>query len=255
MAPLDPFEVGPYPLTGIPLRRRGREPLQRDAVRGAVPQQRRDYVTTVARRPSPHDDDATGHLPQPMLQKGDHVLRIDRTVLTGELPLALGRDGPDRGEMVTGPPLPPDGRVPHRGIGADDTGHRREPGCTYQLDGVRLGLRPLLRAPANGLAPAAHMDGVGGDATFPANHRGDPATSPDLSPKAIGFGPPVQEHGQPRQLVGGQPAGSPGAWTLPEGLQAPFAGRCLQGLTAPALTPRAAALSHRHPPCGMRCQP
>jgi hypothetical protein len=63
-----------------------------------------------------------------------------------------------------------------------------------------------------------------GDAKSQANHRGDPATSPDLSPKAIGFGPLVQEHGQPRQLVGGQPAGSTGAWTLPEGLQAPFAG-------------------------------
>src|SRR5688572_26248000 len=68
------------------------------------------------------------------------------------------------------------------------------------------------------------MDGMVGDAKFQANHRGDPATSPDLSPKAIGFGPLVQEHGQPRQLVGGQPAGSTGAWTLPEGLQAPFAG-------------------------------
>src|ERR671914_463511 len=82
----------------------------------------------------------------------------------------------------------------------------------------------LLRGPANCVAQATHMDGMVGDATLQANHRGDPATSPDLSAKAIGFGPLVQEHGQPRQLLGGQPAWSTGAWTLPEGLRTPFAG-------------------------------
>ena len=63
-----------------------------------------------------------------------------------------------------------------------------------------------------------------GDAKLQANHRGDPATGPDVSPEAIGFGPRVQERGQPRQLVDGQPVGSTGAGTLPEGLRAPLAG-------------------------------
>ena len=93
---LDPFEVGPQSLTRIEPGRRGREPLQMEAVRCAVPQKRLDDVTAVDRRPIPNDDYATGHLPQQMRQKGDHVLRIDRTVLTGERQLALGRDGTDR---------------------------------------------------------------------------------------------------------------------------------------------------------------
>jgi hypothetical protein len=63
-----------------------------------------------------------------------------------------------------------------------------------------------------------------GDTKLQANHRGDPATGPDLSPEAIGLGPLVQEHGQPRQLVGGQPAGSTRAGALLKGLRAPLAG-------------------------------
>ena len=93
---LDPFQVGPQPLTRIQLGRIGREPLQMDTVRRAVPQQRLDHVTAVNGGSIPKNDQATGDLPQHMLQKGDHVLRIDRTVLTGEIPLALGRDGTDR---------------------------------------------------------------------------------------------------------------------------------------------------------------
>ena len=68
------------------------------------------------------------------------------------------------------------------------------------------------------------MDGMVGDAKLPANHRGDPATGPDLSPKAIGFGPLAQERGQAGQLCGGQATGSTGARTVPEGLRTSLAG-------------------------------
>jgi hypothetical protein len=56
ITPLDPFEVGPQSLTRIELGRIGREPLQMEAVRCAVPQKSLDYVTTVDRRPIPNDD-------------------------------------------------------------------------------------------------------------------------------------------------------------------------------------------------------
>jgi hypothetical protein len=93
---LDPFEVGPQPLTRIQLGSIGREPLQMDAVRCAVPQKRLDHVTAVNGGSIPNNDHATGDLPQQMLQKGDHVLRIDCTVLASEIQLALGRNGTDR---------------------------------------------------------------------------------------------------------------------------------------------------------------
>ena len=93
---LDPFQVGPQPLTGIELGRIGREPLQMDTVRRAVPQKRLGHVTAVNGGSIPNHDHATGDLPQQMLQKGDHVLRIDCTVLASEIQLALGGNGTDR---------------------------------------------------------------------------------------------------------------------------------------------------------------
>jgi hypothetical protein len=85
IAQLDPFQVGPQPLTRIQLGRIGREPLQMDAVSRAVQQKGLDHVTVVDWGPIPNDDHATGHLPQQMLQKRDHVLQIDRTVPAGEI--------------------------------------------------------------------------------------------------------------------------------------------------------------------------
>jgi hypothetical protein len=45
-----------------------------------------------------------------------------------------------------------------------------------------------------------------GEAKLQVHHGGDPATGPDLPPEAIGFGAAVQQRGQARELVGGQPA-------------------------------------------------
>jgi hypothetical protein len=51
----------------------------------------------------------------------------------------------------------------------------------------------LLWALADGFEQSAHMDGIIGDAKLQANDRSDPSVSPDLSTKAIGLGPAVQE--------------------------------------------------------------
>jgi hypothetical protein len=45
------------------------------------------------------------------------------------------------------------------------------------------------------------MDGMGGDAKLPVKERRKPAAGPDLSSEAIGFGTPIQEVGQTRQLL------------------------------------------------------
>jgi hypothetical protein len=98
------------------------------------------------------------------------------------------------------------------------------------------------------------MDGMVGDAKLQANDRGDPSAGPDLAPKAVGFGPMVQEFWQTDQLAGGQPARSTGAGAAPEGLRTllasprspladgPFAGA--QGFGNLALGP---ALLHEVP--------
>jgi hypothetical protein len=81
-----------------------------------------------------------------MFQKGDHILRIEWAVLAGEIQLSLGRDGTDGREVIAGPPLSQDGRVPHWGIGADDARQGIEPGLIYEEDGLLLDLRPFLMA-------------------------------------------------------------------------------------------------------------
>ena len=146
MAPLDPFEMSPQPLTRIQLGSIGREPFQMDTVSCAVRQKALDDTAAVNRSPIPNDTHAAGYLPQQRLQKGDDILRIDRMILAGAIPLAFGRDGADGREMVTRPPLPQDRRVPDRGLGAHDTGQRRETGLVYEENRLLLGLGPLLRA-------------------------------------------------------------------------------------------------------------
>jgi hypothetical protein len=44
-----------------------------------------------------------------------------------------------------------------------------------------------------------------GDPKFEPNHHGNTPAGPDLSPKAIGLGPSVQELGQMGELLGGEP--------------------------------------------------
>ena len=93
------------------------------------------------------------------------------------------------------------------------------------------------------------MDGMGGDATLQANDRGDPSAGPDVAPKAVGFGPMVQECWQTEQLAGGQPARSTGAGAAPEGLRTPVRARAIHWLTAPSLALRASAIWRWDQPC------
>jgi hypothetical protein len=70
------------------------------------------------------------------------------------------------------------------------------------------------------------MARVGGDATRPPHHRGDPATGPALSSKALGFGAAVQECGQAVQRCGRQATWGTGRRSVTERLRATLAGAC-----------------------------
>jgi hypothetical protein len=121
----------------------------------------------------------------------------------------------------------------HRGRGAFALGlgppFERRPGLLPPAgDGPSVALPSppcgFLRAPAQRFEQAADMDRMVGDTKLQANHRGDPATGPDLPSKAISFCPTVQECGQAGQLFGGQPAGSTRAGAVPEGFRSLLAG-------------------------------
>jgi len=84
----------------------------------------------------------------------------------------------------------------------------------------------LLRAPPEGLAEAADMTGMIGDAKFQANDGGDASTGPQLSTEAIGHGPSMQQLGHAGELVGRQSPRGPGRGPAPEHRGAGFAGPC-----------------------------
>jgi hypothetical protein len=68
------------------------------------------------------------------------------------------------------------------------------------------------------------MPGMVGNPIFELNHRGNPPPGPELAPKAIGCGPPVQELGQAGELRGGEPARGPGWRTAAQSVGTLLAG-------------------------------
>src|ERR671923_820717 len=105
---LDPFELVPEALARIQFRRIRRQALQVKALRRAIGQELLDDTAAVNGGSVPDDDHAAWDFTQQVLQKGDHVGRVERVVLAPEIELAIKRDGTDGREVVAGPPLPQD---------------------------------------------------------------------------------------------------------------------------------------------------
>jgi hypothetical protein len=63
-----------------------------------------------------------------------------------------------------------------------------------------------------------------GDPKDELHDGGNASTSPELPPKAIGFGPSMQQRGQAGELLGREPARSPRRGPMAEGLRASLAG-------------------------------
>jgi hypothetical protein len=107
----DALQVGPEALAGMQLWGRGGEALPMEPLGRATGQELRDEVTAVDGRAIPEKHQGAGHLPQQVLEKRDHVVRVESTVLAVAVARALGGDSADRGQLVAGPPRPQDGGV------------------------------------------------------------------------------------------------------------------------------------------------
>lgn len=103
-----------------------------------------DDVATVDRGAIPNELHPPRHLAQQVLEKPDHVGRIERMTLAVEVQLALGWDGTEGREVMPHPPLPYDRRLAYRDIGADHTGQGIEARCLYEEDDLLLRLRPFV---------------------------------------------------------------------------------------------------------------
>jgi hypothetical protein len=138
------FELLPDTLVRVQLRGIGRQALHVEAVRYPIREEVFDDLTAVDRRAIPNEYDPARHLPQQVLEKGDDVAGIQSVALAMEIQLPLRGDGADGGEMVTGPPLPQDGCLPDRRLGAHRAGEGIKTGFIQEEDRLRLRLRPLL---------------------------------------------------------------------------------------------------------------
>jgi hypothetical protein len=121
VAQLDPFELLPEALPRIQLRGIRRERLEVDAAAGPIGQEFLDDVAAMNRGTIPDEDHPARHLPQQMLQKGDHICRVHRMVLAVEVEFALRRDGADGRQMVARVPFPQNRSLAYWGVSAYDT--------------------------------------------------------------------------------------------------------------------------------------
>jgi hypothetical protein len=144
VAQFDPFELLPEALPRVQLGGLGRQAFQVEPLRRAIGQRLGHEVAAMNWCPVPENDHAAVDLTQQVLEKGDHILRIESMILTVDVQLAFRRDGADRGEMVAGVPLPPDGGLADRGVGAHHAGQGIEPGFVYEEDRVLLRLGPFV---------------------------------------------------------------------------------------------------------------
>src|SRR5918992_3581380 len=102
VTPLDPLELWPEALARVQLWGIGWQALQMPSRRRAIGQALFDDVTARDRGASPDDDHPAGHLTPQVLQEGDHIRRVERVVLTLDIPFALRRDGTDGRERLAG---------------------------------------------------------------------------------------------------------------------------------------------------------
>ena len=142
----DALQVGPETLAGIQFWGIGGEALHMEPLRRAIGQEFLDEIAAVDRRAIPNEHQRARHLAEQMLQKRDDIGGIDGLVLAVKIQLALRRSRTDSREVITRPPLPENGCLAYRGIGADDTGQGIEPGFIDEEERLPLGLCPLLRA-------------------------------------------------------------------------------------------------------------
>jgi hypothetical protein len=146
VAQLNAFELRPEPFVRVQFGGIGREAFQVNPFRRAIRQELFDDVTAVHGGAIPHAHHAAGHLAPQVFEKGDNASSIEGTVLAAEVHRALGGYGGDGRQMIPRPPFVENGRLPHRGIGAHDTGQGVKPGFVYEEDGLLLGFHPLLMA-------------------------------------------------------------------------------------------------------------
>ena len=105
-----------------------------------------DHTAAMNRCPIPDDHQMARDFPQQRLQQGHDSGRVDRPFLAVKIPRTRCGDGTDGRAVVTRPPLPENGGLAYRGIGADDTGQGIEPRCIEAEAGLPLGLCPFLSA-------------------------------------------------------------------------------------------------------------
>ena len=100
---LDSLQMRPQALARIQFRGIGGQALHVKPRRRPGREQLPHGVTAVDRRAIPDEHHVAGHLAPQVLEKADHVVRVDRAVLAVEVQLALRRDRGKRRQLVAGP--------------------------------------------------------------------------------------------------------------------------------------------------------
>jgi hypothetical protein len=106
--------------------------------RGPLRQEVAHDLRAVDRSAIPNDQQLTGLLAQQVLEKVDDIGALERALLHLEQQASAVGQPADHGQMVMGERCVQQGRLPARGVGADDPGQRVEGRLVYPDE------RPLL---------------------------------------------------------------------------------------------------------------
>src|SRR5215203_5888750 len=97
------------------------------------------------RRAVPYDEQLAGDLAHQVLEEAHHVLSLKRPLLKGHVELAFEGDGAHRREVISCELLLKDGRLSHRGVGANHHRQQVEARLIGEHYGPAFLLRPFLR--------------------------------------------------------------------------------------------------------------
>jgi hypothetical protein len=117
-----------------------------EACRGPMREARLHGMAAVNGRPIPDAHEPARPLTPQVLQHGHHTRRTHGVGLAVAIPLPLRRSRTHGGEGSTGPPCPPERRVPHRGIGAHEARQVRSARPISAEAALWRFLRPCLMA-------------------------------------------------------------------------------------------------------------
>lgn len=100
------FEVAPYSLRGVEVRRVSGQYHQLDPLRSPIGEPLSYFLPMMDTRSVPYQPNRAGYLPKQLVQKSGHSLSVESLALRSEVESSSLADSSNRRQMIAAPPFP-----------------------------------------------------------------------------------------------------------------------------------------------------